>query len=113
MPAILQPVCEFARGGGLARALQPRHEHDRGRLRGELELGRVLAQHRDHFVAHNLDDLLARGKRRQHFLPHGLCLDLVNEQLDHLEVNVGFQQRQPDLAQRLLDVFRGKRGLAA
>ncbi len=78
-----------------------------------MQLGRVLAQHLHHLVAHNLDDLLARRKRRQHFLPDGLGLDLINQLLDDLEVDVGLKQRQPNLPQRLLDILLGKRGLPA
>ena len=49
----------------------------------------------------------------QNFLTHRFRLDLINELLNDFEVDVGFQQRQSDFAQRLLDVFLGKRGLTA
>ena len=99
--AILEPVGELARGRGFAGALQPRHQHDRRRLRGELQFGRVFAKRRDQFVADNLDDLLARRKRGQHFLPDGLGLDAVDEVFDNFEVDVGLKQRQTNLFQRL------------
>ena len=93
--------------------MQSGHEHDRGRLRCELHARRVFAESLDQFVAHDLDDLLARRKRGQHFLAHGLGLDAVNQLFDHFEVDVGFKQRQPDFAQRFADVFLGEPGLAA
>ena len=113
MPAGLKPVCQLARSGGLAGTLQSGHEYNRGRLRCKLHARRVLAESLDQFVAHNLDDLLARRKRGQHFLPHGFGLDAVNQLFDHFEVDVGFQQRQPDFAQRLRNVFLAQPGLAA
>ena len=97
MPALLQPVRQLARGGRFAGTLQAGHQHDRRRLRGELQLGRVLAEHLDQFVAHDLDDLLARRECRQHFLADRLRLDLVDELLDDLEVDVGLEQRQTNL----------------
>ena len=113
MSAILQPVRQLAGGGGLAGTLQAGHEHDGGRLRGELQLGRVFAENLDQFVAHDLDDLLARRKRGHDFLADGLGLNLVDELLDDFEVDVGFEQREADFAQRLLDIFFGEDGLSA
>ena len=113
MPARLEPVRQLARGGGFAGTLQPGHEHDRGRLRSELHARRVLAESLDQFVAHDLDDLLAGRKRGQHFLSHGLGLDAVDQLFDHFEVDVGLEQRQPDFAQRLGNVFFAQPGLAA
>ena len=43
-----------------------------GGCEANFTLGRVFAEHLDQFVAHDLDDLLARRKRGQHFLPDGL-----------------------------------------
>ena len=113
MPASLEPVRQLARSGGLAGALQSGHEHDRRRLRCELHARRVFAESLDQFVAHDLDDLLAGRKRGQHFLAHGLGLDAVDQLLDHFEVDVGFEQREPDFAQRLANVFLAQPGLAA
>ena len=113
MAARLEPVRQLARSGGLAGTLQPGHEHDRGRLRGELHARRVFAEDLDQFVAHNLDDLLARRERGQHFLADRLGADLVDELLDHLEVDVGFEQRQANFAQCLVNVLFGELGLPA
>ncbi len=113
MPARLEPIRQLARSGGLAGALQSGHEDDRGRLRRELHARRVLAERLDQFVAHDLDDLLARRKRGQHFLSHSLGLDAVNQLFNHFEVDVGLKQRQPDFAQRLGNVLLAESGLAA
>ena len=113
MAAILEPIGEFARGRGFAGALQSGHQNDGWRLRGKLHPRRIVAEDFDQFVAHNLDDLLAGRKRSQYLLADRLRLNLVDELLDDFEVDVGFQQRQTDLAQRFLDVFFAENGLAA
>ena len=46
-------------------------------------------------------------------LVHRLVADAIDERLDDLEVDVGFEQRQPDLAQRGLDVLGREPDLAA
>ena len=64
--ALLEPGGQLAGGGGFAGALQAGHQDDRGRLRGELEAGRVFAEQGDQLVADDLDDLLGgreRGER--------------------------------------------------
>ena len=78
MAADFEPVRELARGGGFARTLQPGHEHNRWRLRGELHARRVFAEGLDQFVADDFDDLLAGRKRGEHFLAHGFRLYAVN-----------------------------------
>ena len=111
MAAILEPVCQLAGGRGLAGALQAGHEHDGRRLRGELHARGVAAESFDQLIAQDLDDLLARRKRGRHLLADGLFLNVVDELLYDFEVDVGFEQRQTDLAQRLLNVFFIEDGL--
>ena len=41
-------------------------------------------------------------------LPHAALLHLRDERLDDLEVDVGLEQREPDLAHRLVDVGLGE-----
>src|SRR4030088_1539950 len=67
----------------------------------------------DQFVAHDLDNLLAGRKSGQDFLPDRLGPDAVDKFLDHLEIDVGFKQRQPDFTQRLVNVLLGQLGLTA
>ena len=49
---------------------------------------------------------------REHVLPHRAIAHAIDERLDDLEVDVRFEQREPDLAQRGLDVLRRQPGLA-
>ncbi len=106
--AILQPVRQLAGGGGLTGTLQSGHQDDGRRLRRKLHARRIFAEDLDQFVAQNLDDLLSGRKRGHHFLTDGLGADLVDQLLDDFEVDVGLEQRQPDFAERLVNVLLGE-----
>ena len=47
---------------------------------------------------HDLHDLLAGREALQHLLAEGALAHLRHELLDDLEVDVGFEQREADLA---------------
>ncbi len=96
-----------------AGALQAGHQDDRWRLRGELEARGVLAEDGDQLVANNLDDLLGRRKRGHHFLADGLVANVVDQLLDDFKVDVGFEQRKADFAERLGDIFFSDGALSA
>ena len=105
-----QPLRELARRGRLARALQPEHQHDAGPLARRLQSPFGAPEERDHLVADDLDDFLRGRQAAQDVLPrlhrvHRPVADAVDECLDDLEVDVGLQERQADLAQRGLDVL--------
>src|SRR5262249_60304469 len=63
------------------------------------------SQQLDQVVAHDLDHLLAGRERLQDVLPDRFDADPLDEGLHDLEVDVGFQQGHPHLAQGLLDVL--------
>ena len=73
----------------------------------------MLAQDLHHFVVDDLDHLLRRRKRAEHFLPHRLHLDRLHQLLDDLEVDVGLQQRDANLFERALHVLGSELALAA
>ena len=58
----------------------------------------ALAEERDELVVDDLDDLLAGGQRLQDVLADGLLADARDEVLDDLEVDVGLEQGETDLA---------------
>ena len=58
----------------------------------------------DELVVDDLDHLLAGGEAVEDVAPDGLLADTCHEVLDDLEVHVGFEQGEPDLAHRGLDV---------
>ena len=113
MAALFQPRGQLAGSRRLAGALQASHQNDCGRLRCKLEASRIRAQHRDQFVANNLDDLLGWRKRGQHFLADGLGANVLDQVFDDVQVDVGFEQRKADIFERLADIFLGDGALAA
>jgi hypothetical protein len=74
-------------------------------LRGELQAGGVPSQSLDQFIAHDLDDLLTRRERGRHLLADSFFLNALDELLYDFEVDVGFEQGQPDFAQSVLNVL--------
>ena len=72
-----------------------------------------LAQQLNQLVAHNLDHLLAGRERRHHLGAHSFGANMLDQVPHHVEVDVGFQQRHANLAQRLRNVLFGQRALAA
>ena len=93
--------------------MQTGHQNHRGRLRGEFEARRVLAQERNQLVADDLDDLLGGREGGEHLGPHGFNANLLDQVADYVEVDVGFEQGHANLAQGLADGFFGERALAA
>ena len=56
----------------------------------------------DQFVADDLDDLLGGRKSGKHFSANGFVADVVYELVDDVEVDVGFEHGDANLAQRFL-----------
>ncbi len=114
MPALaFQPATELAAGGRLTGPLEPEQEDDaRRRARPFLSPPSVFAKQREQFVTDDLDDLLDRRQALEHGLIGRLVANPVDERLDDLEVDVGFEQREPNLAQRRFDVLLGQAHLA-
>ena len=109
---LLQPHRQLAGRRRLAGALQPEQQDHPRTLRRRLEAALGRAEERHHLVADDLDDLLRRRQAAQDVLPHRAVAHPVDERLDDLEVDVGFEQREPDFPQRGLDVLRRQPRLA-
>ena len=95
---------ELAAHGGLARALQPRHEDDRGLLVAEFELGVFAAHEARELFIYDLDDLLSRRQALEPFAANGAVRHGLDEILNDHEVDVRFQQGELDLAHGFLHV---------
>ena len=91
----------------------PSSRTTRGRLLVGWQPAFGVAEERQHLVADDLDDLLRRRQAAEDVLPHRPVAHPVDERLDDLEVDVRLEQRQPNLAQRGLDVLRRQPRLAA
>ena len=106
---LAQVAGELAAGGGLARALEAGHEdHRRARLAREDEVAAGAAHQLGQLLVDELHDLLARVQRLEHLGAERALLHRGGELLDDLEVDVGLEQRQADLAHGLVDVVLGQ-----
>ncbi len=102
LPLAAQMKRELGRRGGLAGPLQAGHQDDRGRA-PERELGITCPHQPREAVVHQLDDLLTRVQALEDVVAERVCLHTRDELLHDLEVDVGLEERQPDLAHRLVD----------
>ena len=90
------------------------HQHDHGGGLGrEIELCGLTAHEICEFLVDDLDDHLGGGEALQHVGAHRALGHGGDELLDDLEVDVGLQQGNPDLAHGLLDVGLGEAAFAA
>ena len=108
----LEPLAELGGGGGLAGALQADQHHHHGRGGGEIDPLRVGPQHPHQLVMDDLDDHLAGGDRAHHLLADRLLLHRLGEVADHVERDIGLEQRDPHLAHGLTHVGIGQRPFA-
>ena len=74
---------------------------------------RRVAEERQHLVAHDAHDLLVRRETRQHFDIDGAIAHAIDERLDDAKIDVGLEQREPDLPERGLDRLLGQASLTA
>ena len=111
--ALFEPGGELAGGGGFAGALQAGHEDDGGGLGGEFEAGGVGAEGGDELVADDFDDLLGGGEGGGDFGAEGLGADVFDEVAGDVEVDVGLEEGDADLAEGVVDVLVGEGALAA
>jgi hypothetical protein len=58
-------------------------------------------------IGDELEDMLLGGQRAHHFLAERLFLDVLDEVADHLDIYVGLEQGEADLAQGLIDIRFG------
>ena len=93
--------------------MQAGHEDDRRGLGGEFEAGGVGAEGGDEFVADDLDDLLGGGEGGGDLRAEGLGADFFDEVAGYVEVDVGFEEGDADLAESFVDVLVGEGALAA
>ena len=108
-----QVARDLGGGRGLARALQAGHQDDRGRLRGQVQVGHAFAHRGRQFAVHDAHQRLAGVERAHHLLAQGFFLDAGDEVAHHRQRHVGLQQGHAHLAQHVLDVAVGDARLAA
>jgi hypothetical protein len=115
LPALLlDEASDLGRGGGLAASLET-HHHDGVHLPVPETQRSLHRPHESHqLVVADLDEVVlgghlhllpAVGDLRMDDLPDRLFLHMVDEALDHVELHVGFQQRDADLLDCVLDML--------
>ena len=110
--AFLEKVRKLGRRGGLARPLQPRHEHHGGRRRREIQRVIGAAHDIDQFLVDDLDEGFPRIERGRDDLSERPGAHLVGERLDHRQGDIRFEQRHADIPRRRGDGLLGQAGLA-
>jgi hypothetical protein len=108
MKRILKIIGKFCRMGGFTGTLQTAHHDNGGRFGGKIKLGIAIPHNAAQLFMHDLDNLLSG---REGF--HDLFADrtrryVVDKGLNDLEVDVGTEQSQLDLAHDLFDVALGQ-----
>ena len=93
--------------------MQTGHQNNGGRRGGQIQVGVCTAHQAREFFVNDADQRLARRQAGEHFLTQCACFDRLDEVLDDWQRNVGFKQRQPDLAQGVLHVGFGDACLPA
>ena len=91
---------QLCRRGRLARALQPGEQDHRRGAAGECEPGGAGAHQLCQLLVHDLHDLLPGREALQHVLPERPLAHLSDELPDDVEVDVGLEQGEADLAHR-------------
>ncbi len=100
---------ELGAGGRLARALQAGHQDHGGAVRSEGQVATGAAHQSGQLLVDDLHHLLARIEAFQHLGAEAALLQRLGEAFDDLEVDVGLEQGEADLAHRLGDVVLGQR----
>ncbi len=104
---------KFCRRSRLAGALQAGEEYDHRRLRFEVERCVIAAEYRDELVVDDLDQRLPRCEAPGNLFAERSFPDALDERLDDGQRHIGFEQREPHLPQRILDIGLGEPPLAA
>jgi hypothetical protein len=73
----------------------------------------VRAEELNELFMDDLNNLLGRVESREDLLAHRLFLHRFDELFDDLEMDVGFEQRDADLAETGVHILRGEFALAA
>src|SRR5579885_749585 len=112
---LTQIIGELGNCRGFTGALQANEHDDGGRRASVVEPGFAVdaAQHFDEFFMNDFDDLLSGREAFQYLGANGAFLDASNKLLDHLEADIGLQERLTHLAHGLVYVTFGESSFAA
>ena len=111
---LLEVQAQLGGGGGLAGALEARHQHHGGFSgASRRRQGGIGPPHRFHqLLMHQLNELLVGTDAPHHFRTDRLAAHLVDEVLDHRQAHIRLEQGAAHLLEGPLHVGLGDRGLA-
>ena len=103
---LFEHIGHFAAGGGFSRTLEA-DDHDRdGGFVSEIEGSFFFGtKQTDHLVVDDLDELLARSQGFHHLGTNGAFADILDELLNHFEIDIRLEQAHPHIFERVLDVL--------
>ncbi len=113
LPFFLQHQGQLGGGCRLAGALQAVEHDHRETGRRDRQPAYLVTQNIDQGLVHDLDDLLAGCQRAHDGAAFGFLGYFGNQVLDNLQMHVGFEQRQADLAHHRAEVLFADPSLAA
>ena len=94
---LLEPAGQLGRVRRLARALQSRHQYDRGRPGGVRDLEGLAPEGVHQLLVDDLDDLLAGVQNLRPGEADGLLADALDDGAGHAHVDVGLEEGATDL----------------
>ncbi len=108
-----QKLTELPDAGGFTGTLQARHQHDRRRLRGQIQRLVFFAHRRNQFVTDDFHKLLTRRQAFVNFVTNRFFFNAVDKFAHDGQRYVCFQQRHTHFAQGIFDVVFGQASAAA
>jgi hypothetical protein len=106
-----QQAGQLGGGGGFSRTVEADDENAGGLV--EVQLGGVASEECAEFLVENFYDLLAGSHAAENSFAEGLLLDLGYEILRNLEVDIGIEQGESNLAEGVRDIRFADLALAA
>ncbi|MPM55162.1 hypothetical protein SDC9_101955 [bioreactor metagenome] len=88
-------------------------QHDHGGRTGQIQLAGFAAHELDQPVVHDLDHLLPRGHALEDGFAEAVGPDLFHKFARHVDIDVGVEQGEADVAHRVGDIALAEAGLAA
>ena len=101
---LAQELTEFTNAGCFTGTLQARHQHDRRRLRSQVQGLVLFAHRRNQFVTDYFDELLPRRQALINFMTNRFLFYAIDKLTHYRQSDVSLQQRHAHFAQRIFYV---------
>ena len=101
---LAQELTEFTNAGCFTGTLQARHQHDRRRLRRQVQGLVLFAHRRNQFVTDDFDELLPRRQALINFMTNRFLFYAIDKLTHYRQSDIRLQQRHAHFAQRIFYV---------